>query len=804
MAKELRHDDAQQGDALQQWRVRNRVVPEAGDSIDQPWPIRLPCRLSRFRHCKDGSRVLTNALGELARWSFRHRRSVLSLAVLLIVACAALGFGTGIRWSNGGYTAEDTAAERAEHMARKFGAGTADLVLYARPGRAVVSPDVAAQGRQVTELAQRSPGVRSALSYWTTGLEPLRSADGKGALLRIDLEGDESQEARTASTLVPALRAAAPRLALSATGPSWINVQGTTQAQHDLLRSELLALPFITAVLVLAFGSLGATLVPVLIGGLAVTGSLAALAAATRVFPVSVFAANLSVALGFGLAVDYGLFTLSRYREERARGLGGEEAVVGAIRTAGRSVMFCAVTMIWCMAALLVFPLGLVRSLALASIVVVVSCVITTLLVLPALLGALGDRLERFDPFRWLPWRRSPLQVSVSPTWRRIAVAVTGRPLLWSGMGAATLLTLALPAIWLRPALMDESILPAQVEAHAVADRVRADFPNPPERQLTVVLPKTDPGARSADLDAYARRLAELPGQAGVSTLAGDYAKGRLVKARQTDLPHGTGTLLVVFAAKQPQSASTAALLNKLRATSAPGPAYVAGVPAQLADTASQIRIALPWWAGLMLGGTLLGLLAFTRSLVVAVKAAVLGGLSITAALGLMVLFFQDLGLLGPPAGGGDPSLEITMPLLASALAFGLCVDYEVFLIARMAEEWQRTRENTDSIVFGIERTGRLFTAAALVVAVSMGALVLSRVTLLVVLGATMAAVVVLDATVVRGVLVPAVMQLAGRANWWSPTLRRRGAAATVSLEGIDHRGADEICEAGRHTAGQQ
>ncbi|CAM5687586.1 Integral membrane protein OS=Streptomyces glaucescens OX=1907 GN=SGLAU_31485 PE=4 SV=1 [Streptomyces glaucescens] len=217
-----------------------------------------------------------------------------------------------------------------------------------------------------------------------------------------------------------------------------------------------------------------------------------------------------------------------------------------------------------------------------------------------------------------------------------------------------------------------------------------------------------------------------------MSTLAGDYAKGRLVEARQTDLRPGAGTLLVVFAAGPPQTASTGALVDALRTTAAPGPAEVAGIAVHLADTKSEIGTALPWWAGLMLGGVLAGLLVFTRSLVVAVKAAVLGGLSVVAALGLMVLLFQDLHLLGASADGGEPSLEITMPLLASALAFGLCVDYEVFLIARMAEEWRRTGRNTGSIVFGIEHTGRLFTAAALVVVVSMGALVLSRVTLLV------------------------------------------------------------------------
>ncbi|CAM5687567.1 Integral membrane protein OS=Streptomyces glaucescens OX=1907 GN=SGLAU_31485 PE=4 SV=1 [Streptomyces glaucescens] len=262
----------------------------------------------------------------------------------------------------------------------------------------------------------------------------------------------------------------------------------------------------------LAFGSIGATLVPVLIGGAAVSGALAILAVATRLFPVSIFAANLSFALGFGLAVDYGLFTLSRYREERARGLTGEAAVARAMCTAGRSVMVCAVTMAWCMAALFVFPLGLIRSLAVASIIVVVCCAITTFVVLPALIGVLGDRLERFDPFRRMPWRRSPLEASASPTWRRIAVAVTRRPLLWAGAGAALLLTLALPTVGLRPTLMDESILPARSEAHAVADHVRADFRYPPERQLTVVLPKTDPVKQASELDAYARRLADLPG----------------------------------------------------------------------------------------------------------------------------------------------------------------------------------------------------------------------------------------------------------------------------------------------------
>ncbi|MGW5604396.1 MMPL family transporter [Streptomyces rochei] len=671
--------------------------------------------------------------------------------------------------------ADDTAAWRAESAARPFAASTPDLVLYARPGRSVDAPDVAEQGRRVTELAARSPGVAVALSYWSTGLGELRAADGQGALVRVDLTGDESAAADTARVLVPSLRAAAPTLRLSASGPAWINVTATEHAQRDLWRSELFNLPLILVVLVVAFRSLGATLVPVLIGAAATAGTLTVLSMVSWTTPITVFGANLSAALGFGLAVDYALFTLSRYREERARGADAEEAIGRAMSTTGRAVLCCASTMAVCMAALLVFPLGMIWSLAVASLIVVAFCAAGTLLLLPALVSLLGPRIDALTVSRRAHrYRTSP---SGSPFWRRLAVLVTRRPLLWGAAGAVLLVALAAPVTSLRPMVMDESVLPPGAEARNVARAVRDDFPYPPDRQLTVVLPRTDPVAHAAQLDAYAREVSRSEGSARVSTAAGDYAQGMLLRKRDTGTAAGAGTLVVVFAKGPVQSPETAGLVDALRGTPAPGPAQVAGTAVHLADTRRAVEGASGWWAALTLGGVFAVLLFFTRSALVALKAVVLGALSIGAAFGLMVLVFQRWQFLGPPAGGGASALEITMPLLAAALAFGLCVDYEVFLVSRMAEEWRRSGENTASIVFGIEHTGRLFSAAALVVAVSMGALMASSVSLLVVLGATMAAIVVLDATVVRGVLVPAVMQLAGRANWWSPHFRRRRSA---------------------------
>ncbi|MFJ7148886.1 MMPL family transporter [Streptomyces sp. NPDC100445] len=721
-------------------------------------------------------------LDAVARWSFRHCRLVLGAAACLFVLCAGVGLNAGTPWSNGGVIADGTPAQRAEKAAQQFGAGTPDLVLYARSGRPVDSPEVAEQGRRLTELASRSPGVASALSYWNTGLDPLRAKDGRGALLRIDLKGGESETAHTARTLVPALRTAAPGLALSVSGPAWINVSATDQAQRDLLRTELFTLPAAFIVLALAFGSLSATLVPLGIGLIAASGALALLAAVTHLMPVSVFAVNLSCALGFGLAVDYALFTLSRYREERARGLGPEAAIGQSMSTTGRAVVFCALTMAWCMASLLVFPLGLIRSLAIASLVVVGFCTLGTLFLIPALVAALRGRLDGAPLSFRLPWRPRATPAAGSPVWRRIAVTVTGRPLLWALAGSAVLLGLAAPAVGLRPSLMDESILPRHAEARTTADAIRDDFAHSPDRQLTVVLPQMDPATDAARLDAYARHLAALPGAAQVSTETGDYTGGRLTATRHIEAGGRRGTLVVVFAADAAQSPGTAALVEAVRGTTPPGPAQVAGAAVHLADTRQAVTGALGGWSALMLSGVFVMLLILTRSVLVAVKAAVLGGLSIGAAIGLMVLLFQRLHVLGAPAGEGGSTLEITMPLLAAALAFGLCVDYEVFLVSRMAEEWRRTRRNTASIVFGIEHTGRLFTAAALVVAVSMGALMVARISLLVVLGATIAAIVLLDATIVRGVLVPAVMQLAGRANWWTPTLHRQTAPARHSV----------------------
>ncbi|MGW1871196.1 MMPL family transporter [Streptomyces mauvecolor] len=713
----------------------------------------------------------TAVMARLARWCVRRRVAVLTSAAVLLTLFALAAGASSARWSNGGYIADHTPAATAEQMAAAVGFGTPDLTFYIRADRSVDAADLAPQGRGLTALIATRPGVVSAKSYWTTQRPDLRSRDGKGAVIRVVLAAGEARDAATARGLVRMAVAAAPSFRVNVTGPAWVTVEATEQSRRDLLRCELVTGPLTALILLVAFGSLAAALLPLLTGALAVGGALAALSALTYLVPVSVFSTNICAALGFGLAVDYSLFILARYREEISRGASPYEAVQSSMATAGRTVAFSAAAVTLCLSALFVFPLELLRSLAYASVLVVLSVALTTLLVLPALIAVIGPRLDALDPLARLRPRRSTV---TSRTWRRIATAVTARPGLWAAATTVLLLTLALPFAHARFTTVDEKILPATASSLHTADQLRADFTDPPERLLTVLLPQTNPVTEAAALNAYARRLSALPGAARVLSENADYRHGRLVPGttRAARAPR-LGTLLGVVSATDPQAPETVDLLRGVRTEPAPGPRYVAGRAAQFADTTQALAAAVPYWLAFMLAGTLVVVYLFTRSLLVPVKAAVMGMLSLTATLGVLVFVFQE-GHLRSVVGDFrvSGSLESTMPLLTVAIAYGLSQDYEVFLLSRIKEEYDTTADNRQSIIFGIEHTGRLFTAAALIVASAMAALALSHITLLKIVGVGLAVAVLVDATVVRGILVPALLQMMGRANWWNPSLR--------------------------------
>ncbi|MGW1025250.1 MMPL family transporter [Streptomyces sp. NPDC002577] len=734
-----------------------------------------------------GQRARRSRLAAFARVLVRHRIPVLLAA--LVVAVLAVPFADGVadRLSSGGFT--DPAAQSAkaeEFLADRFGAGVPNLVLVASAPGSVDEPAAAAAGRDLTRQVARMPGVLSAGSYWTTpDATPLRARDGRSALVLVRLGGGEDEIRKTAQRLVPRFTGRQGTLTVSATGPAQVAVEVQQHSEEDLVQAEAFAAPLVLLILLLVFGSAVAAALPLLVGLLAVLGTFLVLRVLSTLTSVSVFATNITTALGLGLAIDYSLFIVTRYREEVARGSGTTEAVAESVRTAGRTVLFSALTVALSLTALLVFPLYFLRSFAYAGVAVVALAALSALVVLPAALAVLGPRIDALDirPLlrRLLP-RRAGRDRHTGPHprseesgfWHRLATQVMRRPVLSAVGAVAVLVTLGLPFGRASFGLADDRVLPADAAAHRTAQLLREEFGSRETGALSVVLRSVDATEPAQRIDSYAARLSALPDVTRVDASTGTYQHGQRVAAAgpaSTRYAARGAAWLSVVPSVEPYSSAGMRLVQRVRtAEGVPGKVLVGGEAAQLADTRDALASRIPE-ASLIIGGTiLLLLLLFTGSLLIPVKAILLNLLSLTATFGAMVYVFQE-GHLQALVGDFTVTgmVDITIPVLMFCVAFGLSMDYEVFLLSRIKEVYAETGDNTRAVAMGLERTGRLVSAAAALVAAVMIALATSGITVLKLLGVGLALAVLMDATLVRGILVPAVMRLAGRANWWAP-----------------------------------
>ncbi|MFF5760625.1 MMPL family transporter [Streptomyces longwoodensis] len=647
--------------------------------------------------------------------------------------------------STGGAVATGTEAGRAQQRAERLGVPAPDLLLTLPHGGEAAD--------RVVRALRREPDVAAAWSAATTGDPWLRSRDGRTELVGVRLHGTGKDREEAAPKAVAAARSAVPGARVEPSGTAWADRTVDETVQRDLRRAELLAAPALFVILVLAYGSLVSAALPVLVAVLAVGCTLPVLGLLAHAVDVPRPAVNAASAIGLGLAVDYSLFLLARVREETARGADLEAALAAARRSSGRSVLFSAAAITACLAPVLLVPVPLLRALSLAGMVVTLLAALIALTVLPACLLLLGPRARAGDPLA--RWRRTGTG-GASRFWRRTARAVTARPGWAGGLALALLVLLATPFSQVRLGVVDERTLPATTPAAAAAARVRTDFAAPPDRLLTVVV--TGPGA-TAGAPAYAGRLERL---AGVTA----------VRVARTDPARRAAVLLAVSPAAPGTTASRDAV-RAVRGTTAPGAVAVGGRAAEVADTADAVVDALPWCLTTLGAGLALLLGAFTRSVVAPLKALAVAAVSLGASLGALVLVFQE--------GHGRTLLNgftVTHTLDASTLLFvllvtlALSVDYEVFLLGRIREEYLRCGDNRTAIVDGIARTGRLMTSAALAVAVSTAAMATSDVALLQLIGVGVALGALVDAVLVRGVLVPAVMSALGPANWWAPSMR--------------------------------
>lgn len=708
-----------------------------------------------------------------------HRRRVAVLWVSTVVLVLA-GIGTlGVehRLIHGGFSDPDAQSSRAGRLlAEHFPSAGDDLVLLLRGTGPVDSPATASAGTALARRAADARGVRAATSYWTAGRPPaLRSRDGSTGLVSLSLRGDEDERAKTARRLVPDLRRHADGLTVLAAGSAEVQAEVGDRSAHDLLMAEAIAMPVTLVLLLLVFGSAVAAALPLVIALLSIMVGRAVLNALAGAVSISAYSMNSTTALGLGLAIDYSLFILARFREELRGGVTVEEAVRLTVRSAGRTVAFSALTVALSLVALLVFPQFFLRSFAYGGIAVVLAAAAGAVFVLPALLAVLGHRVDRYDVFARL---RPPARPAASPEsrrWYRFAMAVMRRPVLCGGGVIVLLLVLASPFGRVSSGLFDDRSLPDDSQVHRATQLLRDRFDAGAPGTVPVVVR----GAGSG-LDAYARALSAVPDVRRVTAATGSYAAGRRLQEpgpAGAALVNGDHALLSVVSPVEQDSSAGTRLIRRLREAAPPDSArvWVGGRAAEVEDSTAAIARATPAAIGIVVGSSLVLLFLFTGSVLMPVKALVLNTLSLSATFGAMVFVFQEghlSFLVGSPPHTG--TLDATIPILTFCVAFGLSMDYEVFLLSRIRERYLLTGDNTESVAFGLQHTGRIITAAAVLVAVVLFLFSVSGVTLLKLLGVGLALAVVLDATLVRAVLVPSLMRLAGRANWWAPGPLRR------------------------------
>ena len=712
----------------------------------------------------------------LARFVVRRRVAVLVVALLAMLVAGGVGGGVAKHLSGGGFDdpgAESSQARRTLQAA--FGQRTPNLVLLVTSADGSVdSPAAAAAGAALTRELGGATGVSQATSYWTLGSPPpLRSTDGRQALVLATIGGSDDHVAAVIKHLSPEFTrpAGADGVPISVQVGGYAEVfrQVSNQIEHDLKRAETLSLPIVLVLLVVVFGSVVAASLPLGIGALAVIGTFLVLRVLASFTQVSIFALNLTTAMGLGLAIDYSLFVVSRYREELRAGRDPADAMVRTVTTAGRTVIFSAVTVAVSLAAMLVFPLSFLRSFAYAGVAVVALAAVGAVVVLPALLAVLGRRVDTL-----VLWRR-PVKPEGTGFWHRVALAVMRRPVPVAAVIIVVLVFLGAPFVRIAFGLPDDRVLPASATSRQVQDAIRTRFSSNEASALSVVAPQAtlDPGT----VAAYAAELSRAPGAARVDALTGSYIAGQQVAPANEASARFTGragTWFSVVPGVEPYSAAGEKLVKAVRAVPAPFPVKVGGPSAELVDSKASLFGRVPLAGGLIALVTFVALFLMTGGVLVPVKAVVVNLLSLSASFGAMVWIFQEGHLSGLLDFTATGTIATTMPILMFCIAFGLSMDYEVFLLSRIKEEYDRTGDNVSSVALGLERTGRIVTAAAALLAVVFLAFATSHVTFIKLFGLGLALAVILDATLIRAALVPAFMRLAGRANWWAPRALRR------------------------------
>jgi putative drug exporter of the RND superfamily len=735
-------------------------------------------------------------LHRIARLAIVAPRRILLIAGLVMAAAAIFGLPVAKSLSAGGFQDPDSESAHAIHLLTdKFGQSDQQLViLVTAPGGA--QSDLARHvATDIVDQVKRSAGVYNVSSAWTgPAVTPahlaadLVSKDGKSGLIVANLKGGENYAQNYAKAIANEVVHDRDGVTVRAGGVAMVYDQINHQNERDLLLMESLAIPLSFLVLVWVFGGLLTAALPVALGGLAIVGSMSVLRLISFITDVSTYALNLSSALGLALAIDYTLLIISRYRDELADGGNRDEALIRTMATAGRTVLFSATTVALSMSVMVLFPMYFLKSFAYAGVATVAFVAVAAIVVTPAAIVLLGPRLDALDVRRLgrrILGRPDPVHKPVEQLfWYRSTKFVTRRAVPIGLAVVALLVLLGMPFLGVKWGMPDDRVLPRSTSAHAVGDQLRRDFTDDSATAVPVVVPDIR-GVRPGDFDRYAADLSRVADVSAVSAPTGTFVAGNRVGPPSAPTGMTTGSAFLTVASTAPLfSQASQTQLDRMHQITGPAGQSVemAGMAQINRDSVHAITTQLPLVLGLIAVITFALLFLLTGSVVLPLKALVCNVLSLTAAFGALVWIFQDghLGAMGTTPSG---TLVANIPVLLFCVAFGLSMDYEVFLVSRIREYWlasvaarpatanskTKRADNDESVALGLARTGRVVTAAALVMSISFAALIAAQVSFMRMFGVGLTLAVLADATLVRVVLVPAFMHVLGQWGWWAP-----------------------------------
>lgn len=685
----------------------------------------------------------------------RHKKAVLSIFILATIFAGVIGSQVFSRFDSGGYSdPKSDSAKVWEYLDETFKVKDPAIVLVVdAKNKSVDDPAVIAAAQKLESQVRQEPSAESVLSYWSAGNAPsLKSKDGSAAFIFIYLKStDFSEIDKSGGYFQEKYDGPYGDLEIYASGGAVFANAINGRIQDDLKVSEAISIPLTFLLLILVFGAMAASAMPLVVGITAIVGTFLGLYLLTFVTDVSIFALNLTTGLGLGLGIDYALLIVNRFREELAKGFDNESAIVNTLRTAGKTVFYSGLTVVLTLIALVFFPQNFLKSMGYAGAIVVSLAVVGALIPLPAILAIIGKKVDKGVV------RKSGIAPKEDGRWSQLARFVMRRPTAVVLGSTLILAILIAPIANVKFSQVDSRVLPKDDRAYIASNFIATEFPGQESNPIEIVFPN---GAQqTAQIAIYSADLASVPGivRVGEPQVVGESAR------------------LVAIHSMPPRTPEAEKLIHNIRDLAAPKGTLVGGVASDYADTQGAISRTLPIVGLWIVIAVLLLLFSFTGSILLPIKAIILNFASLAATMGVLTWIFID-GKLSFIMGDfiKTGTLDTSTMVLVAIVAFGLSMDYEVFLLSRIKEEHDAGKSNVDAVAYGLQKSARIITAAAFILAVVFAAFIISGVTSIKMMGFGVAFAILLDATLIRAFLVPALMRLFGEWNWWAPRALKR------------------------------